>query len=82
MAVEPSGKPSRVGAQLELELAGPGLAWREPWGGVSPRGLIKMAQSVSLGAYPTRGLRDVITCPDQEQSSSFQLELFLQDLEV
>ncbi len=82
MAVEPSGKSPRVGAQLELELAGPGLAWREPWGGVSPRGLTKMAQTVSLGAYPTRGLRDVITCSDQEWRSSVQLDLFLQDLEV
>ena len=40
-------------AQLELELAGPGLAWREPWEGQSPRALTQAAQKFSVGAHAT-----------------------------
>ena len=48
---------SRVGEQLELELAGPGLVWREPWEGKSPRALTRAAETFSLRALPAGGLR-------------------------
>ncbi len=72
-------RPSRIGDQLELELAGPGRAWLEPWEGKSPRGLTKTAQKFSLGAPPAGGL------PDNENElhkneygvQRLQLDLFL-----
>ena len=48
---------SPIYAQLELELAGPGLAWREPWEGQSPRELTRAAQTFSVGAPATGPLR-------------------------
>jgi len=51
-------RPSRKGEQLELELAGPGLVWLEPWEGKSPRTLTGAYKRFSLGAPPARGLPD------------------------
>jgi len=39
--MDPAGTPPRVSDQLELELAGPGRAWYEPWAGRNPRLLTK-----------------------------------------
>jgi len=65
-----------VSEQLELELAGPGRAWYEPWGGKSPRGLTKAAKRVSLVALPARGLREYeYRRPEREY---LQLELQLE----
>jgi len=44
----------RVGDQYELELGGPGRAWREPWSGKSPRELTKASITFRLGPH-TRG---------------------------
>ncbi len=49
-------KHSRIGEQLELELAGPGRAWREPWEGKSPRVLTRTFKTFSLRALPAGGL--------------------------
>ena len=70
-----AGAPPRVGDQLELELAGPGRAWVEPWGGAAPRGLTKAFEKFSFGAPPTGGLRgNAQTCSDEERP---QLEIQL-----
>jgi len=42
--------------QLELELAGLGRAWVEPWEGMSPRVLTGAFRKFSLGAPPAGGL--------------------------
>ncbi len=65
------------GDQFELELAGPGRAWQEPWEGKSPRGLTKCAEKFSLGAPPTGGLHGVIkVCPkDSQRELAVQLSL-------
>ena len=68
-----------VGDQLELELAGPGRAWLEPWGGLSPRVLTRTFKIFRLEATPPGGS----TCsvgsegpPTQFKGSSVvQLEL-------
>ncbi len=60
------GAATHVGEQLELELGGPGLLWREPWDGKSVRGLTKAAKMFSLGAPPAGGLRgDDCSCVDR-----------------
>ncbi len=69
--------PSRVGEQLELELAGPGRSWNEPWAGKSPRVLTKVSQVFSLGAPPLGGLPRMSRPADDERSSCVQLELLL-----
>ena len=65
------------GDQLELALAGPGLAWREPWGGRSPRGLTKQAQVIRLEPLPAGALPgDAFCCQGSTCSNcSLQLEL-------
>ncbi len=50
--------PTSDSDQLELELMGRGLPWREPWSGKSPRVLTEAYEKFSLGAPPARGLRD------------------------
>ena len=48
-------RPSRIGEQLELDLAGPGRPWLEPWEGRSPRSLTKASQMFKLSAIPPGG---------------------------
>ena len=69
-------RPSRIGEQLELELAGPGRAWLEPWEGRDPRGLTKTAKKFSLRAPPTGGLHaDEKLSAESERVSCLQLAL-------
>ena len=70
---------SHIGDQLELELAGPGRVWREPWEGMSPRALTKVAQMLSLGAPPAGGLRAPVgVCRNLSAGpADSQLDLFL-----
>ena len=62
-------------AQFELELAGPGRAWYEPWAGRSPRALTGAAVMFSLGAFPAGGLHAecATVCLDREQEQLGQL---------
>jgi len=73
--LEAGRRPSRIGEQLELELAGPGRAWREPWEGKSPRVLTKTFERFSLGAPPTGGLHadDTLCTGLEEQQLEFEL---------
>ena len=50
-------RPLLISEQLDLELAGPGLAWREPWGGRSARVLTRSFKLFTLSALPPGGLR-------------------------
>ncbi len=78
MKISRGKSPPRVGDQLELELAGPGRAWYEPWGGRSPRVLTKAVNSFSLGALPLAGLRgnDLLAGLHEDNASAdIQLEL-------
>ena len=70
---EESSTPPRVGDQLELDLAGPGRAWIEPWGGVSPRLLTKMAKMIRVDPLPAPGLRELFAAC---MADSTQLDLF------
>ncbi len=66
------------GDQLELELAGPGLAWREPWGGVAPRVLTRTFVKFSLGAHtPGGSATGYESRSEVKGSSAVQLDLFL-----
>ncbi len=67
----------RVGEQLELELAGPGRAWREPWWGMNPRVLTRAFQTFSLGAPPAGGLHAdaSVICTEINQEQRLQLLL-------
>jgi len=77
MAVKTWRSSLRIGDQLELELAGAGRVWREPWGGRNPRGLTKSAEMFSLRAPPAGGLHaDASVCPVLSEAPAEQLELF------
>ena len=66
------------GDQLELELAGPGRAWLEPWEGMSPRALTGAFKRFSVDALPAGGLpEDVTLAAQNEERFSVQLDLFL-----
>ena len=48
-------RPLRVSDQLELDLAGPGRPWLEPWGGRRPRYLTRLSLKSTLSATPPGG---------------------------
>ncbi len=76
---EQAQPPPHVGDQLELELAGPGRAWLEPWGGKSPRELTRTFKAFSLRAPPAGGLHadEKVSAQNDVRSSWSQLDLFL-----
>ena len=63
--------------QLDLGLGYAGRAYIEPWGGVSARGLTKIAIVLSLQALPPGGLPAGLTsgCIDRQQEELGQLLL-------
>ncbi len=77
-------RPSRIGEQLELELLGVGRAWREPWGGRSPRGLTKAVETFSVSRIPPGGPRpdaDYRDLPTEGEGPNEQLGLpFFQEI--
>ncbi len=66
-----------VGDQMELELAGPGRAWLEPWGGRKPRELTRGGSLCNLAGPSPGGLHADAWSEGEEERSSDQLDLFL-----
>jgi len=73
-----------MGEQLELELFGPGLPFREPWGGRSPRELTRAYILFSLRALPPGGVMEdaiaggkviVENCPSEQLGFPFLEEV-------
>ncbi len=77
-----AGKVPPVLAQLELELAGPGRVFIEPWGGLDPRLLTRSHKMFSLGASPAGGLPENENgCPRISEPSCVQLGFsFMQEV--